>query len=92
MVARLLQLGGCMRRGVRKGGRREREGVGKADEKARLGVRNSNLLFLNSDQFFSPLQKSNFQERKGRGCCSGETGGGELWVSLACWSSHPASN
>ena len=68
MVARLLQLGGCMRRGVRKGERREglalslshfhfnislshfhkgerREGVGKPDEKARLGVRSLNLIF-----------------------------------------------
>jgi len=37
MVARLLELGGCMRRGGRRGERRD--GVGKVDEKMRRGVK-----------------------------------------------------
>ena len=40
MVARLLQLGGCMRLGRRRGERKD--GVGKGDEKMRRGVRHSN--------------------------------------------------
>ena len=43
MVARLLQLGGCMRLGRRRGERRD--GGGKVDEKMRRGVSNS-LIYI----------------------------------------------